>query len=277
MQPDAIGFILAAGFGTRLKPFTHYTPKALVPVLDRVLADWALRMLQHAGISRIGINAHHHADQIARYAVENRLTCFAEPAILGTGGYLNNLDGFLDRTMVVINCDAIFPEPGQLIAELVERQREMHVPVTLVLRPRHKESTATGFSVAGNHVWSMDGGDWMFTGMYAATPGVLQEIQGPDIVPVFRKLAAENRLGAVTWQGDWVDGGTPQGLVMLHRLLTDQQNYVYPGAWVAEDAVLERSVVYGNATVNPGARLTDSVVFSGTVSEGEILERCVRV
>jgi len=277
MRPDVIGFILAAGFGTRLKPFTNHTPKALVPVMDRVMADWALGMLQHAGIARIGINAHHHSDQIARYATENSLTCFPEPEILGTGGYLNNLDGFLDRTMVVVNCDALFPEPDRLVAELVTRQRETRAAATLVLKPRPDNSTATGFTVAGNRVRHMDGGDWMFTGMYAASPEMLKEVRGPDIVPVFRKLAMENRLGAVAWQGDWVDGGTPAGLVKLHRLLTGHESYVYPGAQVAAGAVMERSVVYAGVTVETGARLTDSVVFSGTVGEGEILERCVRI
>ncbi len=62
--------ILAAGLGTRLQPLTHEIPKALVevggiPMLQRV----AERLIQ-AGVSRLIINVHHHADQVIRFIEE---------------------------------------------------------------------------------------------------------------------------------------------------------------------------------------------------------------
>jgi len=62
--------LLAAGLGTRLRPLTDHTPKALievggVPILERI----ALRLVD-AGADRLVINVHHHAEQIDRYVAE---------------------------------------------------------------------------------------------------------------------------------------------------------------------------------------------------------------
>ena len=42
--------ILAAGLGTRLKPFTDHHPKALAVVNDKSLLQRNIDYLQHAGI-----------------------------------------------------------------------------------------------------------------------------------------------------------------------------------------------------------------------------------
>jgi N-acetyl-alpha-D-muramate 1-phosphate uridylyltransferase len=62
--------ILAAGLGTRLRPLTDHTPKALVdvggvPMLERV----AIRLIE-AGATRLIVNVHHHADQVERFLQE---------------------------------------------------------------------------------------------------------------------------------------------------------------------------------------------------------------
>lgn len=59
--------ILAAGLGTRLRPLTYETPKALVevggiPVLDRVA-----ERVRALGIDRIVVNVSPHAEQIRRH------------------------------------------------------------------------------------------------------------------------------------------------------------------------------------------------------------------
>jgi MurNAc alpha-1-phosphate uridylyltransferase len=59
--------ILAAGLGTRLRPITDGTPKALVAVRGRPLLGHVLDRLVAAGATRIVVNTHHHADQIAAF------------------------------------------------------------------------------------------------------------------------------------------------------------------------------------------------------------------
>ena len=56
--------ILAAGLGTRLKPFTNSTPKALVPILGKPVIEHVILKLKAHGFNEIIINIHHFGDQI---------------------------------------------------------------------------------------------------------------------------------------------------------------------------------------------------------------------
>jgi NDP-sugar pyrophosphorylase family protein len=59
--------ILAAGAGTRLRPLTDATPKALIPVRGQPLVSHVIDRLVAAGVTRIIINTHHYAEQISSY------------------------------------------------------------------------------------------------------------------------------------------------------------------------------------------------------------------
>ena len=56
--------ILAAGFGTRLRPLTNTVPKALVPVAGRPLIEYSLLLFKAYGIEDIVINLHHLGGKI---------------------------------------------------------------------------------------------------------------------------------------------------------------------------------------------------------------------
>lgn len=59
--------ILAAGLGTRLKPFTESHPKALFDVNGKTLLEHAMDHLKSGGIREVIINVHHFASQVIDY------------------------------------------------------------------------------------------------------------------------------------------------------------------------------------------------------------------
>ncbi len=59
--------ILAAGVGSRLKPLTDTTPKALIPVGGVPMLERAAVRLKAAGVKSLVVNAHHHANQVADF------------------------------------------------------------------------------------------------------------------------------------------------------------------------------------------------------------------
>lgn len=63
--------ILAAGLGTRLKPWTDKHPKALARINGRTLLEHQILYLQRYGIFDIVVNVHHFADQIRHAITEN--------------------------------------------------------------------------------------------------------------------------------------------------------------------------------------------------------------
>ena len=65
------GMILAAGLGTRLGDLTRDTPKALIEVAGVPMLERVARRLIDAGVDRLIVNAHHHADRIVAFLEEN--------------------------------------------------------------------------------------------------------------------------------------------------------------------------------------------------------------
>lgn len=63
--------IFAAGLGTRLKPLTDTTPKALVRVGGQPLLWHVVQKLKVAGYERLVVNVHHLAQQIVDYLRQN--------------------------------------------------------------------------------------------------------------------------------------------------------------------------------------------------------------
>lgn len=86
--------ILAGGLGTRMRPFTAASPKALIPVLGRPFAEWQLEWLKGEGVSDVLYSVGYRAEAIrSRFGSGRRLGLsirYVEdgPVLLGTGGAL---------------------------------------------------------------------------------------------------------------------------------------------------------------------------------------------
>ena len=83
--------IFAAGLGTRLKPLTDTTPKALVKIGEKTLLQIAIEKLKNADFQRIVINTHHFAEHIFDFVQKNDfgveiLISHEKEMLLDTGG-----------------------------------------------------------------------------------------------------------------------------------------------------------------------------------------------
>ena len=262
------GFILAAGLGTRLLPITRYVPKALVPLIDRPLADYGLEILKQAGSGDIGVNAHHLASQIRAYGKSKQLTVFEEPEILGTGGYLRALGAFFNQDMLVVNGDVLLLGDEEFASRLIHRHLTGHNLVTLLVMRRPDFLEATGIDAEHGHVTGFGSGEFFFTGCQMVSPEILPMVKDLSIVPVYRKLIEAGKLGAEIFRGTWFDCGSRAGLLAAHRHVTGQESFIYPGAMVESGAVIQNSVVYGEGIVRTGGVLTNSILFRGEIESG---------
>ena len=111
--------ILAAGLGTRLKPFTNHHPKALALVNGKTLLQRNIEYLQAYGIREVVVNVHHFSDQIIRAVQENNgwgsnITISDESGeVLETGGgVLFAADYFKNqKAWLVMNADILTNMP----------------------------------------------------------------------------------------------------------------------------------------------------------------------
>ena len=107
--------ILAAGLGTRLKPFTDKHPKALELVNGKSLLQRNIEYLQKIGITEVLINVHHFADQIidavnASKGWGSAITISDETdAVLETGGGLKKAAWYFanEKSFLLINADIL--------------------------------------------------------------------------------------------------------------------------------------------------------------------------
>ncbi|MDY0083398.1 MAG: nucleotidyltransferase family protein [Ignavibacteriaceae bacterium] len=105
--------ILAAGLGTRLKPLTDDTPKALIEIYGRTLLEIAIRNLIEHGFNKIIVNVHHHSDKVKQFIESNTFAADIfisdeTDLLLDTGGGIKNALHFFDNMPVLIhNVDII--------------------------------------------------------------------------------------------------------------------------------------------------------------------------
>ena len=107
--------IFAAGLGTRLKPFTDHSPKALAEVNGRSLLERNILYLQRYGISDVIINVHHFASIVLEKLKDNNgfgsnvSVSDEQEALLETGGGLLKAIDLFDgeSDFVVMNADIL--------------------------------------------------------------------------------------------------------------------------------------------------------------------------
>lgn len=84
------GILLAAGFGTRLRPLTDRIPKCLVPIHGKPLLEYWLDLLLPGAIDEVLVNTHYLPQQVIDFKYNSRwrerMHLVHEPIILGTGG-----------------------------------------------------------------------------------------------------------------------------------------------------------------------------------------------
>lgn len=108
--------ILAAGLGTRLKPFTDKHPKALAVVNKKTILQRNIEYLASFGIKEILINVHHFADQLMDFVKKNNgfgsHISFSDERdeVLETGGGIKKARWFFEKDtepFIVMNVDVL--------------------------------------------------------------------------------------------------------------------------------------------------------------------------
>ena len=133
--------ILAAGLGTRLKPWTDKHPKALALINGKSLLQRNIEYLQQFSIRDIIVNVHHFADQIINAINKNNgwgstITISDETdMVLETGGGLKKAAPFLNdnENFILMNADIL---TDMRLAEMIELHDRRKPLVTLATTER---------------------------------------------------------------------------------------------------------------------------------------------
>lgn len=287
--------ILAAGLGTRMRPLTDRTAKPALPVLNEPLIVRTLRALKHAGVSEVMINLHHRPDSI-RSAIPHgdlglKIRYSREPAILGTGGALLKVRGWVGRDpVIVVNGDVIFDFD---LKALVASHRRTMALATLALKPNPDPAkykpvvTDRGgriLSIRGRPA-GRKGTVSLFASVHVIDSVILDRLPpgaSDTVADLYIPLLREGaHLQGVRQSGVWHDLGSPGGYLRAQsRLLLDKKakraGVIDPSVRLSKGALVRRSVVGSGSVIEPSARIEGSVIWEGAlVKAGARLKNCI--
>ena len=235
------GVVLAAGFGTRLRPLTDIRPKALCPVNNRPLVDHALARVGPY-VRRTAVNVHHGRDQMEAHLAGLGVHVSVEEAeALGTAGALGFLrDWIAGDPVLLTNADAW--HAGGLDA-LVDGWNGECTRLLVVRDPDRGDFGP--FRYAGAALLP-----WRDVRDLDPVPSGLYELS-------WRALEQEKQLELIEAVHEFVDCGTPRDYLAANLLASGGENVVGEGAVVEGELV--RSVVWDGTRVLAGERLVDAI------------------
>lgn len=228
-----IGYVLAAGFGTRLQPITDMIPKALVPVCGVPLIEVALRYFRKNSLELLAANVHYQAEVLEMFVdrLPYKVNLFNEqPDILGTGGAIFNARDFLstDTTFAVLNSDIVLNFP---LVSVIEKFEKSDALCALISTQDHNRATIVS-NAAGEYCGTV--GDLFqegtvessFVGLALYKKEALEFFKDDDfsVVPVWKRMVQSGAKVEV-WVEDfyWQDSGTPSQLFTIYKDVLDKK------------------------------------------------------
>ena len=294
--------ILAGGKGTRLRPLTVYTPKPIVPLLNRPFLLFQIEILRRAGIKDVTLSLSYQPDKIEHllgYNLENgvNLRYITEPSPMGTGGAYKFAENQIRETTVVFNGDVLTDLD---ISKVIDFHRKKKADATIVLTPvenpsayglveTDEESRVLRFreKPKPEEISALTTKN-INAGIYILEPGIL------DLIPegentsfeynVFPELLNQKKqFFAFVMQTEyWRDIGTPESYLQAHHdflngqikgFKIEKQNH----AEIAHTAAIDKNSIIGeDCIIKPNATVINSVIGQGVhIEEKAFVENSV--
>jgi MurNAc alpha-1-phosphate uridylyltransferase len=228
--------VLAAGLGTRMRPFNGQAPKPLVRVGGKALIDHVLDRLADTGVECAVVNVHHLADQIEQHLQARqrpRIVISDErQELLGTGGgVVKALAALGEAPFFHVNSDTIWidgvrPNLGRLAAAFDPDRMD----ALLLLAPT---ATSIGYAGRGDYAMAADGrltrrGErdvvpFVYAGAAILAPSLFDGAPGGafPLTAVFDRAAEAERLCGLRLEGVWMHVGTPEAVAAAEAAIVE--------------------------------------------------------
>lgn len=225
-------FIMAAGMGSRMRPFTDHTPKPMAEIYGQTLIERIIRQCRQSGIGHILVNSFHLAEKLEEH-IGNTAMVIREKELLDTGGGIKNILKHVpeNKPFYCLSGDSWWMDISANIFETMDAVwDDDRYDLILVLQPIKDMVLTPGHGdydfVDGKPVRSLDKtGTHMWTSHRLVHPRLFKDTpDGPfSFLTLMDKAEREGRLGAVEMPGTW-----------LH--LTDMNDVEHVDNWMRSES-----------------------------------------
>ncbi|ULH16598.1 NTP transferase domain-containing protein [Deinococcus sp. KNUC1210] len=264
------GIILAAGVGSRLKPFSHSRPKHILPLANRPIICYAIDTLREAGISEIAIVSSKNNISYLEQACSEfnyKVNFILQENQLGTGDALKSAldfigsddalvylgDNLFENSISVMIDDLNFDggTEAALAVKWVDNPEDYGVVVVeggtvreIVEKPRHfiGNLAVCGIFCLKNRLLRRIG---------ELSPSVRGEYELTQLIEL--AIESGNRVTAIEFDGWWNDAGTPKALIKANNDILKNLKYLQNGE-------LTNSNIIGDVHIEQGALVRNSII-----------------
>ncbi len=177
-------FLMAGGFGTRLRPLTDDCPKPMLQVGSKPILETVLQSFVKAGFRNFYISTHYMPEQIENHFGDGskwgvNIHYVYEDSPLGTGGALGLLPKDLpdDLPLIMMNGDVLTKVD---FARLLEFHCDNHADATMCVREYEYQIPYGVINGEGNRITEMEEKPiqrfFVNAGIYVVSPEVVKSV-----------------------------------------------------------------------------------------------------
>jgi mannose-1-phosphate guanylyltransferase len=296
--------VLVGGEGTRLRPLTYLTVKAMVPVLNKPFIEYIIRHLSHHNISEIILAIGYQPDRITEYFTDEsqlgtKLVYSIETDPLGTAGAVKKAEPYIDDTVFAMNGD-VFTDLN--FTDMLVFHKKRGAKVTIALTPvedptrfgvveTDSNQRVTRFVEKPKREQAVC--NMINAGVYVIETEILKRIpEGKRCMfehDIFPSLVADGEpVFGYTTDVYWMDMGTPEKYLQLNGDLLrgksnqvsfktadiriDKQSNVHPQSSLVGPILIDKNCnigegvqLKGPVVIGPGCKIHDGASIENSV------------
>lgn len=226
--------VLAAGLGTRMRPYNGTIPKPLVKVGGKSLIDYSLDRLAEAGVERAVVNVHYLADALERHLAGRKkpqiVISDERGVLLGTGGGIANaLPKLGNAPFFLVNSDTLWLDGVKPnFVRLADTFDAADMDALLLLAPT---AGSIGYDGTGDYAILADGRlrrraerevvPYVYAGAAILSPALFADAPSGafPLTLLFDRAGERGRLFGLRLEGVWMHVGTPEAVAEAEAAL----------------------------------------------------------
>lgn len=223
-------FILAGGFGTRLRDAVPFTPKPLAQVNGRPFITFLLDQLKDAGIEKVVIGTGYQSElfpeELGHEYKGMSLIFSKESEPLGTGGSVKHGSSFISGSkFLVLNGDSFL---NFKIRKFIEWDEKHDLAGSVLLTKKQKENRYGNIVLENDKIVSFDEkgseSEFINAGYYILSKHLFNDFPHPafsiekDCFPFW----VDDGIGGWYSRGKFIDIGTPESYTQAQKYFKDK-------------------------------------------------------